>query len=303
MKTSINKELKVGLLFILLISIVATITFSAIGCQKTEEEKSEKKKEKKVEKPKELILATTTSTKDTGLLDEIIPDFEKEYNYKVKVVAVGTGEALSMGERGEADVLLVHARTSEDEFMEAGYGKIREDVMYNDFVFLGSASDPAGVKDTKSIDALNKISQAKANFVTRGDDSGTHKKESKLWDKAKVKPSGEWYISTGQGMGASLQIASEKQAYILSDRATFLSQEDSLNLQIVVEKEEDLFNPYGVIAVNWEKYPKVNKEGAEEFMSWLTSVETQEKIGEFGKDEYGQALFTPDSKEWNKENK
>ncbi len=291
--------------FVLLIAVLL-LTASmvcVIGCvQKKEEEKTGKKTKNK-DPATELILATTTSTKDSGLLDEIIPDFEEEYNVTVKVVAVGTGAALEMGEKGEADILLVHARASEDEFMEAEYGSVRKDVMYNDFVVLGPKDDSAGVKNMDSVtDVFDKIAKGKSVFITRGDDSGTYKKEKKMWEAAETDPSGDWYRSTGQGMGASLQVASEQQAYVLTDRATYLSQKDNLDLEIMVEGDDKLFNPYGVMAVNPDKFSKVNNDDAMDFIDWLTSIEVQEKIGEYGKDEYGQALFTPDSDQWNKEN-
>lgn len=251
-----------------------------------------------------LILATTTSTKDSGLLDELIPEFESKFNIKVKIIAVGTGEALKMGEEGEADVLLVHARTSEDEFMAAGFGSVRKDVMYNDFVVLGPESDPAKIKGvTDAAEALKKIAGQKALFVTRGDDSGTHKKELKLWESAGIKPTDDWYLSTGQGMGDSLSIANEKLAYILSDRATFLAQKAKIDLVIAIEGDKALLNPYGIIAVNPEKWPKVNRQGAMDFIDWLVSLETQEKISRFGQDKFGEPLFVPDSEEWHKSQK
>lgn len=256
------------------------------------------------EKPGTLILATTTSTKDSGLLDVIIPDFEAKNNALVKVIALGTGEALKMGEEGEADVLLVHARASEDEFMAAGNGSVRKEVMYNDFVILGPETDIAGITgmdEAKS--AMTKIAGAKAPFVTRGDDSGTHKKELALWKAAGITPAGDWYISTGQGMGESQSIANEKLAYILADRATYLAAKDRLELKILVEGDNLLLNPYGVIAVNPQKWPKVKGELSSAFIDWLTSVETQKIIGEYGIDKFGEALFTPNSDEWNAANK
>ncbi len=292
------KKILIPLLAALLIVSVVMLS----GCDQQTEEKEQEKTEKSEEKkdpPTQMVLATTTSTKDSGLLDEIIPDFEEQYNVTVKTVAVGTGEALAMGEKGEADVLLVHARASEDKFMADGNGSVRKDVMYNDFVLLGSEDDPAAVKGMDSAaDACKKIADAKEAWVTRGDDSGTHKKELKIWESAGVTPSGSWYESTGQGMGASLQIANQKKAYILADRATYLSQKDNLDLEIVVEGDKALFNPYGVIGVNPDKFPNVHNEEAMDFIKWITSVDTQEMIGEFGKGTYGEALFTPDSEEW-----
>lgn len=244
---------------------------------------------------REIILATTTSTQDSGLLDVLLPEFEKETGYKVKVVAVGTGEALKMGERGDADVLLVHAPDSEEEFMERGFGKERRKVMHNDFVLLGPADDPAGVKGLSVVEAFKKVAKKKAPFVSRADNSGTHKKEIKIWALAAIMPSGHWYIQTGQGMGASLKMASEKRAYILSDRGTYLAMKKNLDLEVLVEGEKLLFNPYHVITVNPKKNPKVNYEGAKAFMSFITEGEAQRIIKDFGKEEYGEPIFTPDA--------
>ena len=245
-----------------------------------------------------LILATTTSTQDSGLLDAIIPIFEKEYNATVKTIAVGTGEAIAMGERGEADVLLVHSPAAENKFVSEGYGVERVDVMYNDFVIVGPATDPAGIKGMDTLAAMRRIVDTQSLFVSRGDDSGTHKKEKVLWEKAGVSPSNDHYISTGQGMGQTLRIADEKKGYTLVDRGTYLALRPSIDLVILVEGDEVLFNPYGVIAVNPEKFPKVNYDLATKFIQWITSVETQKIIGEFGVEKYGQPLFVPNSKEW-----
>jgi len=240
-----------------------------------------------------LILATTTSTADTGLLDYLLPMFEKKYNVKVKPIAVGTGEAIAMGQRGEADVLLVHSRTNEDKFMAEGYGSIRKDVMYNDFVLIGPKSDPAKAKGQGPAKAFAAIAAAQANFVSRGDNSGTHNKEKSIWTKAAVTPAGAWYIVTGQGMGESTKIAEEKQAYILIDRGTYLALKKTLTLEIIVEGQKELFNPYGVIVVNKAKFSKVNEVDAKKFVDWITSADVQKLIGEFGVKKYGQALFTP----------
>jgi tungstate transport system substrate-binding protein len=245
-----------------------------------------------------LILATTTSTYDSGLLDFIIPDFEEQYGVSVDVIAVGTGQALAMGEAGDADVLLVHARAREDAFVEAGDGTARYDVMYNDFVIVGPADDPAGIQGMESAaDALATIADSGATFVSRGDDSGTHTKEKGIWEAAGITPEGDWYLSAGQGMGAVLTMSGESQAYTLSDRATYLSAlADGLELEIMVEGDPILFNPYGVIPVNPETHPGVNIDLAEQFVEWLTSVETQELIGSFTVN--GETLFTPDSEQW-----
>lgn len=264
-----------------------------------------------------LILATTTSTQDSGLLDVIIPVFNEKYGADTEVIAVGTGQAMALGEQGDADVLLVHARSREDAFVEAGFGVNRQDVMYNDFVVVGPASDPAGIKGMTDVAAaLEKIAATQSPFISRGDDSGTHTKEQSLWkattvslvdapslaggDKTFVKPEGEWYQSVGQGMGATLTMANEQQAYTLSDRATYLARTlEGTDLVIEVEGDSRLFNPYGVIAVNPEMHPDVNFAGAQAFIDWITSVETQQMISQFGVDKFGSPLFTPDSEAWN----
>jgi len=250
-----------------------------------------------------LILATTTSTDDSGLLDYLLPDFEAQYQVTVDVIAVGTGQALTLGEDGNADVLLVHARAREDAFMDAGHGVRREDVMYNDFVIVGPPNDPAGIKGmSDAAQALGMIAEAGAPFVSRGDDSGTHSKEKAIWAKAGHEPAGDWYISAGQGMGAVLTMADEQQAYTLSDRATYLARTlEGTELVIVVEGDPILFNPYGAIAVNPDKGAQIKNELANVFIDWLISLPTQEMIGRFGVEEFGTPLFTPDSAAWNAE--
>ena len=271
--------------------------------------------------PEKLILATTTSTENSGLLAYILPDFEASYNARVEVIAVGTGQALKLGEDGNCDVVLVHARSKEEAFVEAGYGVNRKDLMYNDFVIVGPASDPAGVKGmTDAAAALAKIAETQSQFVSRGDDSGTHVKEQFLWKESGlelqetisiitkkshedeityVRPFGEWYISAGQGMGAVLTMADELQAYTLTDRGTYLARTlKGIDLVILVEGDPRLFNPYGIIAVNPQRHPHVNFGLAMSFIHWFTSVPTQKVIGEFGKDKFGQPLFVPDSEEW-----
>ncbi len=247
--------------------------------------------------PTRLILATTTSTQDSGLLDVILPDFEEQAGVDVDVIAVGTGQALKLGEDGNADVLLVHARAREDEFMAANHGVRREDVMYNDFVILGPADDPAGVGGaTSAAEAFAAIAAAQAPFISRGDDSGTHTKEKALWAKAGVEPAGDWYVSAGQGMGAVLTMADEQQAYTLSDRATYLARTlEGTDLVILGEGDPALFNPYGVIAVNPDKNPNIQAELADQFIDWIISAPTQEMIGQFGMEEFGQPLFFPDA--------
>ncbi|MCA9922066.1 MAG: substrate-binding domain-containing protein [Anaerolineales bacterium] len=247
-----------------------------------------------------LILATTTSTNDSGLLDFILPDFEAQTGIRVDVVAVGTGQALALGENGDADVLLVHARAREDAFMEAGHGIRREDVMYNDFVIVGPADDPAGIRGkNRAGRAFEEIMAAEAPFVSRGDDSGTHTKEKSIWADAGLEPAGDWYIAAGQGMGAVLTMADELQAYTLSDRATYLARTlTGTNLEIMVEGDSILFNPYGVMAVNPDKGNHIQNDLANQFIDWLISVPTQEMIAQFGIEEFGSPLFTPDSQPW-----
>ncbi len=254
--------------------------------------------------PDRLVLATTTSTQDSGLLEYLLPDFEKAFNTKIDVIAVGTGQALQLGKDGNADVLLVHARAQEDAYMAAGDGTRREDVMYNDFVIVGPESDPAKIKGmTSGVDAFKKIAEAgaagNAIFVSRGDKSGTNTKELAIWKSAGVTPSGKWYVSAGQGMGEVLTMTEEQAAYTLSDRATYLARtKKGIKLQILVEKDKSLLNPYGVIAVNPNKGPQINADLATKFIDWIISVPVQEKIGEFGKADFGQSLFVPDSAAW-----
>ena len=249
-----------------------------------------------------LTLATTTSTYDSGLLDAILPAFEEESGIKVEVVAVGTGQALALGEQGDADVLLVHARAREDAFMNEGHGIRREDVMYNDFVIVGPEGDPAGVAGMESApDALAAIAAAESTFVSRGDDSGTHTKEKLIWEQAGIEPEGDWYEAIGQGMGATLTFANEELGYTLSDRATYLSRsvdDEGFELAILVEGDPVLFNPYGVMAVNPEKSDLINAAAANQFIDWLVSVPVQELIADFGTDKFGSPLFTPDSEAW-----
>jgi tungstate transport system substrate-binding protein len=239
-------------------------------------------------------LATTTSTDNSGLLELLRPAFERAHGVKVHVIAVGTGKAIKHGENGDVDVILVHARAAEDKFVADGFGVGRRDVMHNDFVILGPPADPAGVRGLKdAAAALRKIAEAGSPFVSRGDDSGTHKKEDSLWAAAGIEPEGEWYMSAGQGMGACLTIADEKQGYVLADRGTFIAYGDKVGLKVVVEGDDRLFNPYGVIAVNPEKHPHVKHAEATKFVEWLTSPEAQDMIAGFKKG--GQQLFYPDA--------
>ncbi|MGA9533952.1 MAG: substrate-binding domain-containing protein [Anaerolineales bacterium] len=246
-----------------------------------------------------LILATTTSTQDSGLLDVLVPMFEQQTGYVVKTVAVGTGAALAMAEAGNADVLLVHAPAAEQALMDGGYGRDRMLVMHNDFVLVGPAADPAGIEiDRDAADALASIAATEALFVSRGDDSGTNKKELGLWSGTAYDPNSskpEWYVESGQGMGATLIIASEKSAYTLTDRATFLANQGSLALEIMVEGDPSLLNVYHVIAVNPEKWPDANYRGALAFVQFMTDRATQSVIADFGVEQFGQPLFIPDA--------
>lgn len=244
--------------------------------------------------PSNLILATTTSTQDSGLLDVLIPLFEKENNVNVKTIAVGTGEALEMGKKGEADVLLVHAPDAEQVIVDSNDAINRKRVMYNDFVLVGSTEDEAIIKGVNTKEAFQKIfDNGKTPFISRGDDSGTHKKELAIWKSLNLTPTGkEFYLETGQGMGASLQVAGEKEGYILTDRATFLAQQKNItNLEILVEGDKDLLNIYHVMQVNPEKHDMVNAKGAKAFVNFMVNDETQNVIEDFGKKEYGQSLF------------
>ena len=244
--------------------------------------------------PAHVRLATTTSTVDTGLLDVLMPLFEKESGLKVDVVSVGTGAALKLGENCDADVLLVHDRPAENDFMKKGFGLFRRDVMHNEFVVVGPAGDPANVAQAKTaVDAFARIAKAGAPFVSRGDDSGTHRRELKLWKAARVDPEQKWRLSVGQGMGATLRIADEKKAYTLCDNATFAKLGPQTQLKKWLAGDRDLANFYGVIAVNPERCPHVNRAAALKFIDWLTGPAGQKALGDFKID--GQALFVPDA--------
>lgn len=249
-----------------------------------------------------LRLATTTSTADSGLLTAILPAFESKYNCKVDVVAVGTGQALEIGSKGDADVVLVHARSQEDKFVKDGNAKERFDVMYNDFVILGPKTDPAKVIGTKTgKDAFKFIADSSSPFASRGDKSGTNTKELSIWASAGITPTAEtkWYNALGQGMGETLLASNEGNFYTIADRGTYLSMKDKLpNLAIVLGGEtidqnpdKALYNPYGVMVVNPDKFPSVNAAMASNFIQWILSPETQQAIGTFGQDKFGQALF------------
>ena len=243
-----------------------------------------------------LRLSTTTSTENSGLLYALLPPFEKMFNLKVDVIPVGTGKALKLAENGDVDVTFVHARSLEDKFIGEGYGVNRRDVMYNDFVIIGPTSDPAGIKRAKTASkAFNLISKKKATFISRGDSSGTHVKELKIWEKAGVKPSGTWYLEAGKGMGEVLTMAFEKFAYTMTDRGTYLAfiGEEKIDLPILFEGDTILCNSYGIIAVNPAIHPHINYVKAMALIGWITSQEGQKIIKDFGKDKFGQPLFIP----------
>jgi tungstate transport system substrate-binding protein len=242
-----------------------------------------------------VILATTTSTQDSGLLDVLVPAFERQSGRQVKTVAVGSGEAIELGSRGEADVLLVHSPDAEEEFMATGKGGERLLVMHNDFVIVGTPDDPAGIRGMGSTEALGRIAREEAPFISRGDDSGTHALELELWDEAGVKPAGSWYQESGQGMGATLRIADQKRAYTVSDRGTYLSTEDSTDLDVLVEGEPRLLNIYHVIDIDPSAGPRVNAAGGRGFAEWIVSPAAQDMIGAFGRKEFGRQLFVPDA--------
>ncbi len=277
----------------------ALLIFSLVGCTQP---KAEDTSAAEPAKTSNVVLASTTSTQDSGLFDVLIPAFEKANpEYKVQVIAVGTGEALKLGENKDADVLLVHAKADEEKFVAAGFGVERKDVMYNDFLIVGPSADPAGVKASKdTTEAMQNIAKTgdagKATFVSRGDDSGTNKKELKLWAGAGVVPTptpeaDKWYEETGQGMGETLKVASEKGAYTLVDRATFLSMQDTVDLVILWEGDKALLNQYGVIVVTDAK----NQQGGQAFADWILSAEGQKVVGDFGVEKYGQQLFVPNA--------
>jgi tungstate transport system substrate-binding protein len=266
-----------------IVTVVFILALALSGCKKSP-------------KNPDLILATTTSTQDSGLLDELLPVFEKDTGYKVKTVAVGSGAALQMGQEGNADVLLVHSPSAEKTYMDGGFGVDRRLVMHNDFIIVGPAADPAGIKGTPTaVEAFTKIATAKSPFISRGDKSGTNTKELDLWKKANITPEGDWYIESGQGMGATLTIASEKSAYTLTDRATYLANKATYSLEILVEGDNVLLNVYHVITVNPEKWPKINKDGAKAFADFLVSKKGQDLISKYGVEKYGASLFTPDA--------
>jgi len=275
----------------LAVLLVGVMTITLIGCGTNPAKVSQEAAKPVVQ---DVILATTTSTQDSGLLDVLIPVFEKKTGYKVKTIAVGTGQALAMGEKGEADVLLVHAPDAEKKVVAGGAAINRLMVMHNDFVMVGVADDVAHIKGQTVIDAMAAIAKAQVPFISRGDNSGTHKMEQKLWKLSGISPAGAWYQEAGAGMGQTLNIANEKKGYTLTDRATYLAHKKNLALEILVEGDAKLLNIYHVMEVNPEKFDKVNNGGAKAFSTFLLSSEGQSLISNFGKDKFGQALFFAD---------
>ena len=243
-----------------------------------------------------VILSTTTSTQDSGLLDVLVPLFETKTGYRVKTISVGTGQALALAARGEADVCLVHAPDSEKMYVADRLLLNRRLVMHNDYIIVGPTEDPAKIKGLASAaDALKRIAEAKATFVSRGDNSGTHQLEKKLWREAMLEPAGAWYLQAGQGMGATLGIASEKRAYTVTDRGTFLAFQKRVQLVNLVEKDRFLLNIYSVLETNAAKFPRVNAAGGKAFADFVVSKEAQDIIQAFGVDKYGEPLFFPDA--------
>ena len=279
-------------LLALLLALVMVLTLAACGA-KTEPETTTEPATTPAPENAVIRLSTTTSVNDSGLLPYLLPTFEAKTGYKVEVQSAGTGAAIQKAKDGNADVILVHAKASEETFIEEGYGVERLPFMYNFFVIVGPKDDPAGVKDSENAAAaFAKIRDAKAKFVSRGDESGTHKAELKIWgDNAPDAEKDTWYISAGQGMGACLTMASEQQAYCLTDKATFLSMKDQLNLDIVLAEGDDMKNTYSLIAVNPEKIDGLNTEGAQAFIDWMLSDEASALIAKYGEEEYGVALF------------
>ncbi|MBT3169150.1 MAG: extracellular solute-binding protein [Candidatus Cloacimonetes bacterium] len=241
-----------------------------------------------------LKLATTTSTENSGLLEYLLPEFETDTKIKVDVIAVGTGKAIKLGENGDVDVILVHARGAENKFVTDGFGVNRRDVMHNDFVIIGVKNDVAKImKAQNATEALQKIAFAKAEFISRGDDSGTHKKEKNLWKNTGILPTGKWYKEIGQGMGATINMANELAGYTITDRGTYIAMQDKITLKILFDGDVGLLNPYGIIAVNPQKHPNVNYKSAMKFINWLTSEKAQKMINQFQKN--GKQLFYADA--------
>jgi tungstate transport system substrate-binding protein len=278
-----DKEMfKKNKLMVLLLMMVMAVSVMA-GCAKPTEPK------------KAVILATTTSTVDSGLLDVLQPEFEKQTGYPLNIISVGSGQAIAMAEKGEADVLLVHSPKDEQKIEASGVVINRQLVMHNDFLLVGPANDPAKIKGKKIEEAFKSLADSKALFVSRGDNSGTHKKELGIWEKINIKPAGTWYQETGTGMGQTLNVAAEKAGYTLTDRATYLALKDKINLGIIAEGDKALLNIYHAMQVNPEKFNKVNIDGSKAFVDFMVAATTQEMIKSFGMDKFGESLFIPDA--------
>lgn len=276
------------------LAILLIFILSIVGCA---QQQPQQQAPPAAEQTKDVILATTTSTQDSGLLDVLVPEFEKKTGYVVKTVAVGTGAAITMGQKGEADVLLTHAPSQEKPIVDNGEAINYQLVMHNDFIIVGPESDPAQIKGTATAaEAFKKINEKGALFISRGDNSGTHTMEKNLWKAAGITPAvSDKYQETGQGMGQTLTVAQQKEGYTLTDRATYLAQKKNLSLAILVEGEKALLNIYHVMQVNPEKFPKVNAAGAKAFVEFMIAPDTQKIISEFKVAEYGQPLFYADA--------
>ncbi|WP_042345605.1 substrate-binding domain-containing protein [Bacillus massiliigorillae] len=284
-------------LFFYLMIMVLSAALLVAGCSNTKDDKSKEDNKQTAEKASgDLILATTTSTQDSGLLDELIPMFEEQTDVRVKTIAVGSGRALEMAKSGEADALLVHAPADEEKLVESKDVTNRKLVMHNDFIIVGPKEDPAGIKGLPVQEALKKIYESKNIFVSRGDDSGTHKKELALWKEINIEPSGQYYQETGSGMGDTLKVAFEKGGYTLADRGTYLALKNDVKLEILVQGDDSLLNIYHAMQVNPEKSDKINSAAAKAFVEFMVNKDTQKTIKEFGVDKYGEPLFFPDAK-------
>jgi tungstate transport system substrate-binding protein len=298
-----NKFMKTGIASLLVLTLVAATFLGACGDKKSDDPKSEPSTEEKQVEPKGTFrLATTTSTKDSGLLEYILPVFQESTGWEADVISVGSGEALAMGRNGEADVLLVHSPADEDTFVAEGNadttGKMQ--IMYNDFVLIGPKADPAGINAAGANDAaqaFKAIADKQAAFISRGDESGTHKKELKIWETAGITPSGDWYTVANAGMGDVIAMANEMLGYTLADRSTWLAKQKDTDLTIVSEKDPSgvYNNQYSVICVNPDKNDQIKHDAAVAFQEWMASPDGQKAIGEFGVTEYGQQLFTPNA--------
>lgn len=281
-------KIKKNWLLLLVVLMAVALVFTACSS-------SEKEEETEVAIPENPVirLSTTTSVNDSGLLAYLQPYFEEDTGYTLEITSNGTGAAIALGQSGDADCLLVHAKAAEEEFIAGGYGVERIPFMYNYFVIVGPEADPAGVADsTTAADAFQAIANSGSEFVSRGDDSGTHKAELKIWESISIDPTGKtWYVSSGSGMGATLNQASERLAYCLTDKATYLANSANLDLKILLAESEDMKNTYSMIAVNSEKWPDTNTEGANAFIEWMTSDKASDLIAEYGVEEYGEPLF------------